>query len=96
MGSVVNRIQSLGIEVVHIPGGRTYLCPPIDVGINKPIKTRLREKWEEWMTEGGGIADGTAKEPTRKMVAEWLVEVYNSMPDGMVRNSWKKTGFEWV
>jgi hypothetical protein len=72
------------------------LCQPIDVGINKPIKTRLREKWEEWMTEGGGIADGTSKEPTRKMVAEWLVEVYNSLPDGMVRNSWKKTGFEWV
>ena len=42
MGSVVNRIQSMGIEVVHIPAGCTYLCQPIDVGINKPIKSRLR------------------------------------------------------
>ena len=38
MGSVVLRIQSLGIEVVHIPPGCTYLCQPIDMGINKPIK----------------------------------------------------------
>ena len=41
------------------------------------------------MTEGEGIVDGTAKEPTHKMVAEWLVEVYNSMPDGIVRNVWE-------
>jgi len=41
--SVVNQIQSMGIEVVHIPAGRTYLCQPINVGINKPIKNRLRE-----------------------------------------------------
>ncbi len=37
MGSVVNRIQSLGIEVQHIPAGCTYLCQPVDVGINDPI-----------------------------------------------------------
>ena len=37
MGSVVNQIQSMGIEVVHILAGCTYLCQRIDVGINKPI-----------------------------------------------------------
>jgi hypothetical protein len=36
MGSVVNRIQEMGIEVVHIPAGCTYLCQPVDVGINNP------------------------------------------------------------
>ena len=41
MGSVVNRIQSMGIEVVHIPAVCTYLCQPVDVGINKPIKSQL-------------------------------------------------------
>ena len=38
MGSVVNNIQSMGIEVVHILAGCTYLCQPIDVRIIKPIK----------------------------------------------------------
>jgi hypothetical protein len=96
MGSVVNRIQSMGIEVVHIPAGCTYLCQPIDVGINKPIKSRLCQKWEDWMTEGDGIVDGVAKEPSRKLVAEWVVEVYNSIPEEIGQNSWKRKGYEWV
>ena len=41
MGSVVDRIQAMGIEVIHIPAGCTYLCQPINVRINKPIKTHL-------------------------------------------------------
>ncbi len=96
MGSVVNRIQMMGIEVLHIPAGCTYLCQPIDVGINKPIKCRLRGKWENRMVDGEGIVDGGAKEPTRKMIAEWLVEVYNNIPEEMGQNAWKKMGYEWV
>jgi len=68
MGSVVNKIQSMGIDVAHIPAGCTCLCQPIDIGINKPIKTRLREKWEQWTTEGEGIIDGRVRDPSRKIV----------------------------
>ena len=60
MGSAVNQIQLMGIEVVHIPVGCTYLCQPINIGINKPIKRRLQEKWEQGMTEGGGVVDNKA------------------------------------
>jgi hypothetical protein len=96
MGSVVNRIQMMGIEVLHIPAGCTYLCQPIDVGINKPIKCGLRGKWESWMVNEEGIADGRAKEPSRKMIAEWLVEVYNNIPEEIGRNAWKKREYEWT
>jgi hypothetical protein len=34
MSSIVNHIQSLGVEVQHKPAGCTYLCQPVDVGIN--------------------------------------------------------------
>jgi hypothetical protein len=94
MGSVMNRIQSMGIEVTHIPAGCTYLCQPIDVRISKPIKTRLHEKWEDWMTGGKGIQDGVAKEPSRKVVAEWLVETYTTMPETIERNASMNNGFE--
>jgi len=33
MGLTVKEIQALGIEVQYIPGGCTYLCQPIDVGV---------------------------------------------------------------
>ena len=39
---------------------------------------------------------GQAKEPSRKLIAEWLVEVYTNIPVGMGRNTWKKRGYEWV
>ena len=41
MASVVTKIQELGIEVKHIPGGCTSLCQPVDVGFNKPFKDRV-------------------------------------------------------
>ena len=36
MASVVNEIQDLGVEGEHIPGSCTYLCQPVNIGINKP------------------------------------------------------------
>jgi hypothetical protein len=41
MTSVVQMIQELGVEVQHIPGGRTTFCQPVDVSFNKPFKARL-------------------------------------------------------
>ena len=77
------------------PPGCTYLCQPVDVGINKTLKSRMREKWEDWMVTGEGMVNGSAKEPTRQLVAEWAVEVYKTIPVQTVRNSWMKKGFEW-
>ena len=45
MASVVQKIQELGVEVKHIPGGCTSLCQPVDVGYNKSFKDRLRRLW---------------------------------------------------
>ena len=95
MGNIVNRIHSLGIEVIHIPAGCTYLCQPVDAGINKSIKTTIRGKWEEWMLDGDGLLNGVAKEPSRKMVAEWLLDVYKNFAGQTARNAWMKKGYEW-
>jgi hypothetical protein len=47
------------------------------------------------MMEGEGIVEGNAKEPTCKIVVEWLVNVYTSIPEEMGKNAWKKMDFEW-
>lgn len=36
--------------------------PANDIGISKPINCQQREKSEEWVMAGGGIADGMEKE----------------------------------
>ncbi len=43
MASVVYKIQELGVKVKHIPGGCTSLCQRVDVGFNKPFKSRVRK-----------------------------------------------------
>jgi hypothetical protein len=96
MASVVQRIQEMGVEVIHIPGGCTGLCQPVDVGFNKPFKDRLRRLWIEWMIDEG-LATGNTISPTRKVVAEWIDAVMEEMKNEntIVKNAWLKTGFEW-
>ena len=62
MASVVNVIQALGVEVEHIPSGCTYLCQPVDIGINKPYKKHLQMRWECWMM-AEGLINGTTSPP---------------------------------
>lgn len=62
---------------------------------NNSKKTAMHSRWEVWMTDGGGIIDGIAKEPSRKQVAEWLVDAYMNIPEEIARNAWLKTDYTW-
>ena len=93
MGSVVSYIQSLGVEVIHIPAGCTYLCQPVDVGINRPIKQKMAQLWEDWMIEEGAA---TNKTPPRKLIAEWIMSTLGSISENVVKQAWKKKDYQWV
>ncbi len=62
MGSVVQMIQELGIEVRNIPGRCTPLCQPVDICFNEPFKDRMRKQWLLWMIVEG-IVHGTTMPP---------------------------------
>jgi hypothetical protein len=71
MASVVYKIQELGVKVKHIPGRCTALCQPVDVGFNKPFKSRIPKMWIKWMiTEI--IKEGRTSLMTRCNVAVWV------------------------
>ncbi len=57
-------IQDLGVKVIQIPGGFTGLLQPLDVGLKKPFKVRVRASWEELMM---AMIDnhGVVEAPTR-------------------------------
>ncbi len=85
---VINKIAELGIEVIHIPSRCTALCQPLDIGVNKPFKQRIRHLWEEWMMEMLD-RDGVICEATRKEVAEWTASVYWNMGESKIlKNAW--------
>jgi hypothetical protein len=93
MASVVARIQSHGMEVIHIPAGCTYLCQPVDVGINRPIKHQMALLWEEWMVNENL---GKNLSPPRKLIAEWIIATLKSIDETVIKNAWRKKGYEWV
>ena len=97
MSSVVHRIQALEVEVVHIPGGCTSLCQPVNVGFNKPFNDHVRQLWMEWMVTEG-LVDGTTKAPMRLDVAAWVDMVMTQMSNEntIIKNVWMKTGYKWI
>ena len=96
MGPIVAEIQSLGIEVQYIPGGCTYLCQPIDVGVNRPIKHAMAEQWEDW-TDAEGVQNGNSMStPPRELIATWIVEAYWTLKTETCKKAWTKKGFEWI
>ena len=94
MASVVTRIQNLGVEVQHIPGGCTSLCQPVDIGVNKPFKNRLRSEWEKWMILEG-LEHGTTSPPTRADIIRWCRFAMNDLPEQMVKNAWRHAEYSW-
>jgi hypothetical protein len=96
MASVVNVIQDLGCKVVHIPGGCTGLVQPLDVGYNKPFKTRIHAAWEEYMINDMR-KNGTIASPSREEVSHWILEAYWALEGSpILKNTWLKTDYSWV
>ena len=73
MASVVGSIQNLGVEVEHISGGCASLCQPVDVRINRSLKTYIHKEWEDMMLDLG-ISVSTMKLPTTKLIVEWMMK----------------------
>ncbi len=80
MASVVYKIQELGVEVKHIPGGCTFLCQLVDVGFNKPFKSCVQKMWIKWMI-AEGVKEGTTSLPRRCNVAVWVDEAMAKMKE---------------
>ena len=95
MQSVVSTIESLGVQVEHIPGGCTGHLQPVDVGINKkPLKNRVKDCWEAWMMDTG--ADTVVfNPPSRGIVAGWVSHSFRNLDEQLIKNSWRHGRFSY-
>ena len=92
--SVVNSIAELGVEVQFIPGGCTGLCQAVDVGVNKPLKNRMCQMWEEYMLEEGLQQLKTCPSSQQKMV-HWCIDALQDLPEDLVKNAWRHGEYSW-
>ena len=93
MGSVVNAIQDLGVEVDFIPPGCTSMVQLVDVGYNKPFKAKVRKQFSNWML----AQDPNKPTPAAKRldIAEWILRAERNIKEVSIKNAWRKTGFSW-
>jgi len=95
------------VFLAWVPGGCTPLVQPLDVSINHPFKTRLRQKWQDWMlqrleniyddddgysTEKEGKNEYKVKPPTKEDIVNWVEECWYETSAQTVINAFLCTG----
>ena len=88
MKTVTKKIADMGVEIKHIPGGTTGLCQPIDVGIGRPFKNIIRNKWEDFIV-GQDVGDEKTEAPSRSLMASWIIEAATKISEQTIINSWR-------
>jgi DDE superfamily endonuclease len=86
---VVDYITDYQGHLILIPGGYTSKLQVLDVGINKPFKDYLRDKYDNWFMN----ANIRTAKPKRTDIAKWVVDTwYDDITKKMIYNAWRKVG----
>ncbi|GFV28656.1 pogo transposable element with KRAB domain [Trichonephila clavipes] len=90
--NVKNALKSTSAKIVIIPGGLTKKLHPIDVGINKSFKSKVRKLWEQWMSDGekNYTKTGKLKRASYENVSNWVLKAWNDVAETTVKNTFRK------
>ena len=91
MVSVIDAIQSLGVQVEFVAAGCTGLMQPINVGYNKSFKAKMCEEYTSWML--GQDPDLPIPATTRHQLSEWIIAAQKNISAETIHNAWRKTGY---
>lgn len=88
------RLAEIGVQLELIPAGCTGLVQPVDVGIGKPFKDRIRKTWMDWMIEQDADQP-VMTNASRKDAATWVADAWRNFDPTTVMNAWQKTDFNY-
>jgi hypothetical protein len=75
-----------------IPGGLTCMLQPLDVSINKPMKTLQQRRWNQWYAEGAHTftAAGRMRKPELTYICQWIVDAWQEIDPSIIIHAFKK------
>ena len=90
--SVKRKLSRKNCRQAVIPGGCTSVLQPLDVCLNKPFKTNMRKRWNEWMINGDKefTPSGNMKRPSIPLILSWIRDAWHDIPSQMIVKSFKK------
>ncbi len=92
---LLDKVKQSNTIILIIPPGYTSVLQPCDVGINKPLKTRLHTAvnwWRFQVYESIGPSDKVPS-PGRKDIRDWLKTIWDELPTHIVENSFRGSGY---
>ena len=77
-----------------IPGGLTKELQPLDIGVNRAFKAKLRVMWEQWMTDGEHTFTKTGRQRrvTNATICHWIQDAWARVPASIVVRAFRKAG----
>ncbi|GFU93982.1 uncharacterized protein TNCV_4503851 [Trichonephila clavipes] len=90
--NVKNALKSASAKIAIIPGGLTKKLQPLDVGINRSFKSKVRKLWEQWMSDGekNYTKTGKLKRASYENVSRWVLKAWNDVAETTVKNAFRK------
>lgn len=91
---VKKQVKHTNSVLAVIPGGLTKELQPLDVGVNRAFKARLRTAWEQWMTEGEHTFTKTGRQrrTTYANICKWIVNAWAGISVTTVVRAFRKAG----
>ncbi|GFV45785.1 DNA polymerase theta [Trichonephila clavipes] len=81
--NVKNALKSASAKIAVIPGGLTKKLQPLDIGINRSFKSKVRKLWEQWMSDGekNYTKTGKLKRASYENVSRWVLKAWNDVAE---------------
>ena len=69
---VGDAFKQYNTTIVVIPGGCTSVLQPLDVSVNKPVKSILLQSWEQYMLEKSEKDSAKIPPPPKQLLVKWI------------------------
>ncbi len=92
MGSIVNAIQALGVQVEFISASCMGLVQQVNVSFNKAFKCKMRDEFLKWMMMQDPNVP-TLGSTFHNVVR--IIDARNNISAETIRNVWRKTGLSY-
>lgn len=92
--TVKTQVKQTNSELAIIPGGLTKELQPLDIGVNRSFKVKLRAAWEHWMTEGEHTFTKTGRQrrASYATICQWIVDAWAKVSVSSVVRAFTKAG----